>query len=314
MTFGTGPKPKSDPRNIATACASQPERYPFPMRHPLRFSLALLSLAGAHALAWNDYGHMVVVDIASRSLSYEAKQKMDRLLRIGGSAKTNELLTAACWADDIKSRENGPWHYINYHFRPDGKPSSLKPLEENVVWAINKFAAAIRSGQTPESEKADALRFLLHFVGDIHQPLHCVARDTETSPEGDRGGNDFKLLPPRGMKPAPRNLHFLWDMGGGLFGEIERPLTAKCREAIGETAELAIKLNPEMHIAGLIAQKDPAAWAREGLEIAKKSVYGFPENTEPPKSYLDLCQSISLKRVALAGYRLSGLLNELFGR
>lgn len=265
------------------------------------------------AFAWNDFGHMVVADIAERTLKPEVRQRANVLLLLGGTTKTREFLTCACWADDSKNQQTGLWHYINYHFRADGKPSSLKPLEENVVWAIRKFSAVLKNKQAPDAERADALRYLVHFVGDIHQPLHSVARATETLPEGDRGGNDFKIVSPPNWKPAPRNLHFLWDMGCGLFGNIERPLDAKGRDEISEASQLAIKLNPEVQLAKQIANLDPEAWAEEGLALAKAKVYSLEEGKVPPPSYLEEGRKIALKQVALAGYRLGRLLNQLLG-
>ncbi len=273
--------------------------------------LALASLATA-GFAWNDFGHMVVASIAERQLTFNAKTRILALIAIGGTPKTNSLLTAACWADDMRNRENGPWHYINYHFRTDGKSTTLGPAQQNVVWAIQKFSADAKRASTTELEKADALRHLLHYVGDIHQPLHCVARDTDAFPQGDRGGNEFKILPPKSMNPAPSNLHFLWDSGGGAFPFIERPLDAKGRDAVSEEAELAIKLNPESSFGNEIGIDDPHVWAKEGLALARRLVYKLEENTEPSKGYLEECQKASRRQAALAGYRLGRLLNALF--
>jgi len=271
---------------------------------------AAFTLASS-AFCWNDFGHMVVASIAERQLTFNAKQKLLKLLQIGGTPKTNELLTAACWADDTKTRENGLWHYINYHFRTDGKSTTLGPLEQNVVWAIQKFSADLKRASTPDAEKADALRYLLHFVGDIHQPLHCVARDTDDFPEGDRGGNEFKITSPKGMNPAPRNLHFLWDMGCGEFLQVDRPLNATGRDEISEAAELAIKLNPDSQMMKLVETSDPNAWAKEGLTLAKKTVYRLDEGAEPSAAYLQEGRKTALRQVALAGYRLGRLLNSL---
>lgn len=282
------------------------------MSFPSRLTLLVVGMAvAASSLAWNDHGHMAVASIAERQLTFATKQNLLKLLAIGGTPKTNELLTSACWADDTKNKENGPWHYINHHFRTDGKPTTLGPAPQNVVWAIQRFSDVLKNRGAADAERADALRYLMHFVGDIHMPLHCVARDTDAFPEGDRGGNEFKIVPPAGFDPAPRNLHFLWDMGGGLFTQIERPLDSKGRDAVSETAELAIKLNPDSKLRAELAVTDPHAWSREGLALAKKYVYGLSENAAPGKEYLEQCQQVSLRQIALAGYRLGILLNRL---
>lgn len=272
-----------------------------------------LSLIAVPAIGWtwNDFGHMVVADIASRVITPVTNEKIQALLKVGGTEKTREMMTAACWADDTRNSENGLWHYINYHFRTDGKPTNLGPAEQNVVWAIRKFSTTLRNANAPELERADALRYLLHYVGDVHNPLHCVARDTDAFPNGDRGGNDFRILPYPGLRPEPRNLHFLWDMGAGEFPNIDRPMTKSGREAIGEAAELALKLNPESKIMNQLLITDPDAWAKEGLALAKAKVYGLSENEVPPKAYIEMVRKEALKQVTLAGYRLGRLLNRL---
>lgn len=276
----------------------------------LAFPLSLAAFAGP-AFGWNDFGHMVVADIASRVITTATNEKIQALLKVGGTDKTRTMLTAACWADDTKNRENGPWHYINYHFRSDGKPTNLGPLEENVVWAIRRFSAELRNGALPEAQRADALRYLLHFVGDVHNPLHCVARGSDAIPQGDRGGNDFKILPFPGLKPEPRNLHFLWDLGGGEFPDIARPLNRDSLDQIAEASELALKLNPEQKIMDLLLVTDPDSWAKEGLQLAKTKVYGLTENAVPPNSYVEFVRKEALRKVAIAGYRLGRLLNRL---
>ena len=282
------------------------------MRHLIRSLLPLLLIVSSSiALAWHDTGHMVVAEIASKRLSPDVRKEIDRLLLIGGTDKTNEMLTAACWADDFKTRENGLWHYINYHFRTDGKATSLQPEKENVVWAIRKFSEVLRNKESKDAEKADALRYLLHFVGDIHMPLHNTARDTDAFPQGDRGGNDFKLIAPKGMKPEPRNLHFLWDFGAGNFPQAERPLAPESRTTIAEIAREATRQNSAAALESQIRISDPEAWALEGFELCKSKVYGLNENVEPSAQYLAMVRKESLRLVALAGYRLGNLLNEL---
>jgi hypothetical protein len=290
-----------------------PHRYPHLMRSFRSLALPVLFLS-ASAQSWHDTGHMVVADIAGRSLTGKARQEIDRLLQVGGSPKTNDLITAACWADDTKNGTSGLWHYINYHFRPDGQPSENIPLAENVVWAIRKFSETIQNAKAPDAEKADALRYLLHFVGDIHQPLHNVARDSTAAPAGDRGGNDFKLLAPEGLRPAPRNLHFLWDMGAGLFVSIERPLTPESRSVIRQLASQAMGTHPPQSFKKELQKADPEEWAREGLDLALKKVYLLEENKVPSAQYLQMCQTESRRLVALAGYRLGALLNRALSK
>lgn len=180
-----------------------------------------------------------------------------------------------------------------------------------MVWAIRKFSDVLRDRLKPETDRADALRYLLHFVGDIHMPLHNTARDSDAFPQGDRGGNDFKLIAPKGMKPEPRNLHFLWDMGAGNFIQVERPLSPEDRVTIAEIAREAMRQNSTALLEKQIKVSDPEAWALEGFEFSKAKVYGLNENEEPNAEYLAMVRKESLRLVALAGYRLGNLLNRL---
>lgn len=276
---------------------------------------ALLTIAfsalACLSLAWIDTGHMVVAAIAQPDLKPLAKMEIDRLLKIGGDDRTRDFLGAACWADDTKTPETGPWHYINYHFRADGQPSKLGPEKENVLLAIERFSAILRDRGRPDAERADALRYVLHFVGDVHQPLHSVARDTNTTPEGDRGGNEFKFEPPVDLAGFQvRNLHFLWDIGGGLFGATERPL--QNRTTIDEIAQRLRGELPRGYLPELAA-KSLESWARESLTLAQSLVYALPEGKGPSEKYLAACRFASERRLTLAGYRLADLLNQLIG-
>lgn len=271
-------------------------------------ALALPFLA-TPALAWIDAGHMIVAAIAENDLKPEVKAKVDALLKVGGDERTRSFWTSACWADDFKTREDGPWHYINIHFREDGKPVDNKPLEENVVWAINRLSAVLQDAAKPERERADALRFLVHFVGDVHCPVHAVARDTDEFPRGDRGANDFKIVPDKSWPIQAKNLHLFWDMAGGLFGNVERPLAQTGTDLIGGLAKGIAKEFPRTffpHAAEVSAQK----WADESFDLAKTVAYHLKPSETPSTTYVERTKLVSKQRLALAGYRLADLLNR----
>jgi hypothetical protein len=275
----------------------------------------LLALASAQSFAWFDTGHMVVAEIAYRHLDPQVRQEARRLLSLSNDLRTNDFRTCACWADDVKSRENGHWHYTNLYFRLDGKEAKGKPLEENVVWAIERFTRVVGDRSKSDAERLDALRFLNHFVGDIHQPLHATALETDELPNGDRGGNEFKILPPQGLNPIPRNLHFLWDSGAGLFAEQVRPLNEQGQRAIARYADEAIEAYPYAKFKADKKSSRPSDWAKESFELAKKVVYSdIRMNEEPSREYLQRARSVAQRRVAEAGYRLAELLNAALKR
>lgn len=288
------------------------------MPRPSRTLLVVPFLvAAASSQAWIDTGHMVVATIAQYELRPRVRQEIDRLLTIGGDARNYDFVTTSPWADDVRSRrrETGPWHYIDYHFRTDGKPTANKPDPENVVWAIDKFSAVLRDRSKPDAERSEALRFLIHFVGDIHQPLHSSDRDSDEHPDGDKGGNDFPIVAPpvfAGMSRPPHNLHAFWDFAGGLYEGERRPLSAASKARIDALSANLMKRFPVRSIRGA-NDMNPEHWALESLAISKSFVYGFPEGTEPPPAYVKKAQAISAERLTVAGYRLARLLNNLLG-
>lgn len=285
------------------------------MNTRIPFSILVVLAATTPTLAWHDTGHMVIAEIARQSLSPKLVAECEWLLKQNPDPKTDNFLTAACWADDFKTKENGPWHYINYHFRTDGKTTDNKPLSQNVVTAIARFSEVLKDKRKDPRERGEALRYLLHFVGDVHQPLHAVARDTDTHPDGDRGGNEFKVIPTdrhKDLQRPPTNLHSLWDMGGNLFRPSVRPLSADGRASIIRIAN-AIRSRHPLATLTNAGNLDTEAWTQECVGIAKSSVYNLKENEVPSPEYIRNCEDISAKQVALAGYRLASLLEKLMG-
>jgi S1/P1 Nuclease len=186
--------------------------------------LSLLLTVSASSFGWNDVGHKTIVAIANARLSPEVRAEVTRLL--AGMS----LAEASVWADNVRRDRpaTGPWHYKDTFFRRDGKPVKGKPGEENAVWAIRKFSAILGDKTKSDAERGEALRWVLHFVGDIHQPLHAVSFESDALTDGDAGGNRYKILAPSELKDMarpPENLHSLWDLGAGAFrpGDVPRP-------------------------------------------------------------------------------------------
>jgi len=306
---------------------------------------ALVSLP-APARAWGCKGHQVVALLAEKHLNPRALATAKKILAEGPidpnlsryckEGGTDPLADASTWPDDIRSirPEASPWHYIDI---PRGASvhdveKFCDPKESCVTRAITDQLAILRSADTSPQKRADALRFLIHFVGDLHQPLHAITNN-------DQGGNCvpvafFDALPqvrnPQSESYAP-NLHGVWDTN------ILEISTA------GKTVDqVASELDQSFHakIAGW--QKGSANvdnWARESYQLAVKNVYGklpVPIPIETPQSimscaddnhvstrmlklnehlvdpYQDMAVPIVRKRLAQAGARLALLLNQLW--
>jgi hypothetical protein len=266
---------------------------------------ALLACAFSSANAWYATGHMVIADIAEHGLTARARLECERLL------KPDDFISASYWADDIRRERphTAGWHFINLHFRTDGKKVVNKPEKQNVVATIRTMTEVLRDKKKPNLERADALRYLIHFVGDVHQPLHTSTRDSVEFPKGDRGGNDHKIIPPLILSKQswpPANLHALWDQGAGLFPDLERPNSPESRRLVFLQASTLMAALPR---ALFHKETDPMKWVIEGHRIARAKLYTVRANTRPSVAYIAMAKSVSARQATLAGYRLADLLN-----
>jgi hypothetical protein len=189
--------------------------------------VAMSVLLGSTANAWDDFGHMEVAAVAFSKLNAKAKKKVAALLKLNprysnwivGAKKTDQdrvaFLRAATWADSIKSDpgykddkqtdptasqnigyadvfKHGYWHFVDQPFSPDGTPL-VQPIGPNAATEIEVLRAALGAAGTSDDVRSYDLVWLLHLVGDVHQPLHCVSRYDVGDPKGDGGGNNVKI-------------------------------------------------------------------------------------------------------------------------
>src|SRR4051812_14346985 len=191
-------------------------------------STALVPLAGAWlwlstlpVRAWNADGHMVSAQIAYNHLTPAAKARADFLISqpvFGSSSINNTFVTAGPWADDIKSQTSffNNWHFIDLPFSYDGTSTNgFFVPSPNVLTSISNCVAALQDRTTSVSNQAINLRFLIHFVSDLQQPLHASDAVWAGHTGGDAGGNSFSL------SGSPNNLHSLWDQGAGYVNDSE---------------------------------------------------------------------------------------------
>ena len=281
-----------------------------PLRTAALFVGALLSLP---ACAWGDRGHEVTAIIAYRHLSAAARLVLQRMLAADNDTLTaSDLASRSTWADKYRGthRETASWHFIDVEIdRPDpigacfgfpalapGVLASQGPADDCVVNKIDEFLKELKDHSTPDSERRLALKFLIHFVGDLHQPLHA-------SDNHDRGGNCVTLSSsPDGIA----NLHAFWDV--------------TVVNALGRSAtEIADRLDgPNGKETRGMSAGNPRRWAKETFELSRRDVYRLPARPtcqapgaiELPAGYerqAELDAALQLKR---AGLRLAALLNR----
>jgi hypothetical protein len=263
------------------------------------------------AYAWNAMGHRIIGEIAYGHLTPQSKIKVDQLINYLSDAYpySSNFQTANGWADTIKqdgAHTFDSWHFYNQPYSIDNTPV-IPPATENLVWAINQSYNILQNPKTNQFEKAFFLRFLLHFVGDAHQPLHCINRFSKNFPAGDRGGNLFIT-----HNKNYDNLHAYWDDGLGLFDErcgfsSSKSKRAKC------FAEKFQKTYPINYFGDKSNNLNPEDWTQESFIIAKNSVYQTPENQPVSQTYINNNQEIIEQQITLAGYRLANSLNKLLG-
>lgn len=284
----------------------------------MKFVFLVLCIALASPVsspAWNAEGHMVSTLIAYTHLTPAVKAQCDVLIAtpvVYSSNINNTFVTASVWADDLKSSTNtwNNWHFINIPFSLDGTPTnSFVPGSFDVVQAIRNNIAVLQNPSSTQSNRAFNLRQLLHFMGDIQQPLHCTTAISATQPNGDAGGNGFALTGGWG------NLHSLWDSGGkNLTNNLPRPLSVASQNILSNKAATIEANYPYDYAANVGTVADPMAWALEGLGLAQSVCYSnITRNTTPSAGYLNTASTSTDQRMAVGGQRLADLLNTILG-
>jgi hypothetical protein len=261
-----------------------------------------LLLLSTSVYCWNSLGHRLIAQIASNHMTDRAKIKYNaynhKLDRVYG-ART--LVNAAPWLDNLRYLNElwlQPMHYINIPFSRDGT-ELIEPNTVNAIFAIEKAASVLKNKHASSYDKGFSLRILLHVVGDIHQPMHGVSEFSVRHPEGDKGGNLFRL----GKNPVGTNLHSYWDNGGGwLKGRKKYPRAFLTRRAG------IIEKHWPCDISSM--EFNPKQWAEESHQLALNKAYTLKVGQKPPKAYQQMVRQLSEQRIAIAGCRLAYTLNE----
>jgi hypothetical protein len=263
------------------------------------FSL-ILALAGPiNALAWGPEGHRIVAEIAEQYLEPAVAGNVRTLLEMQNATHLAEV---ANWADQIRRErpETAPWHYVDIPIHPAPMPGVEGvngylpardcPREACIVAQIDKLISQLQRDKQPSWPRLEALEFLVHFMGDIHQPLHAAN-------DNDHGGNDVKVV----FNGRKTNLHAVWDSGileaAGVSGD-ERAYALR----------LARSITPEQLKRWRIGTG--AWWADESHAIAVKVIYGtLPHGGALPDGYETVALPIVNEQLEKAGVRLAMVLN-----
>ena len=304
-------------------------------------TICILLLAAAHpAHAWGCRGHETTAALAEKHLTPEAKAALLALLtanpidpslhRFCGSTGLDAFVDSATWADDERGVDSstGPWHFIDIPLsKKTGNAQDFCGTGGCVLTAITQQLAILKDKTQPAAKRANALRFIIHFVGDLHQPLHA-----ETN--GDRGGNCvpvkyFRRKPHEHNNSYTPNLHHIWDT------EIpERAMQGAGPAEFADTLDTDFSSSfTQWQLGGM--QLD--AWAWEGHQDAIDTSYGalgkhIADEPDPTvnscadnnnigqrmlhkhvimaTAYEEQAEPVVEERLAQAGIRLAMILND----
>jgi hypothetical protein len=285
-----------------------------------RLSLVLLPalLVPAPAAAWGYEGHETIAVIARTYLTPATRARVDAILATDTDTLTKpDMISRATWADAWRAaghRETADWHFVDneldhpdlesacFGFPKPLDPASAGPAQDCVIDRIEAFEAELANPGTSPPERLLALKYLLHFVGDVHQPLHA-------SDNHDRGGNCVTVSL-GGSRTI--NLHSWWD-------------TTIVQELGAEPASLAATLVLRItHTQKAAWEKGTAKdWAAESYQVARSAAYtlGSPAgcNSDPtpialPAGYDARAKAAASIQLERAGVRLALLLNRALGR
>ena len=286
---------------------------------PLRYVFALLCLGvTSTAMAWGQLGHALVGELAQRQLTPAARKEIDKLL---ANEKTPTLAGIASWADDLRNTDpdrfkaTSNWHYINA--KPGGCDYVLSrdcPDGACVVGAIQAQLAILGDRKQPLSARSDALKFVVHFVGDEHQPMHAGNRR-------DSGGNRFQVSLTTPIQPESyarksyvdgvmgTNLHSVWD----YYILTSRGLSLDAyADALSNSPAPKGKRSTRGNSS---VATNTLAWAEESCRlIDAQGIYPPDDMHKMDHTYLDKHRPLAEQRIQLAGKRLAQLLNQTLGK
>ncbi len=239
---------------------------------------------------WGPDGHRIVAEIALGRLSPAVATETRRLL--GGQ----NISDIASWADEIRRQipATGRWHYVDIEIT-DSSYLPARDCKEDacVIAAVAAQMAILSDRSRPDSARASALKFVVHFIGDLHQPLHAGER-------GDKGGNDVKVT----FQGRLTNLHALWDSGILLsLGQTDAEIVRQLTDEIGRRTDISA-----------LSRGTVVSWVMESHDIARDVVYrNLPNSLEITPQYVAAARPVIYERLLRGGLRLGAAIERALG-
>jgi hypothetical protein len=253
--------------------------------------LLLLILSPLSLWAWGTEGHRAVGSIAEHHLSRKARREVQRLLG------TETLPLVSTWPDEIRYypefKETAPWHYVNTPAGLNEQQYVQQLTSQTTPNAYNMLEAKLRELKDPsktQAERLAALKFVVHLVGDVHQPLHAGHAE-------DKGGNDIKVK----YRGKETNMHSLWDSGlidyqGLSYTEMATQYNHRLRgRQVREWQRAA-----------------PSQWLWESYQASEQIYKEVPASADIDYTYYPAHAELMKQRIQQAGVRLAAVLNQAF--
>jgi nuclease S1 len=266
--------------------------------HLITALVVAVGIATDPCFAWGVEGHRIIAAIAADELTPAAKSQIEQLLASGDAR--GAMMDASTWADEIRSQrpQTASWHFVDIPIGSAGYDYVRDCIRQNcVVSQIDRVERALGDKRVLASGRAEALRFLIHFIGDVHQPLH--AADNR-----DKGGNATRVI----LDGRRTNLHAVWDV------DVVR--------ALGRSPEeITAQLEREITSADMRTWQmgNGLDWALESFRIASREIYAklfSPSGTEAPiilaPEYPTAESALVRQQLEKAGVRLAWALNQAF--
>lgn len=289
-------------------------------RTKIILAVVLLTAVSRMAQAWSGPGHMLIAAEAYRHLSAESQNRVTKLLMAHPDfpkwekdfSQTSNLelpiyifMRASTWPDEIRRKGNEfdhpQWHFIDYPLKPPSFPVEAGPApDDDVLYGIQQCEKILSDTNAADRIRGVYLSWLIHLIGDLHQPLHCSSLVNDAYPAGDKGGNNFYV------RPAGRaiKLHSLWD---GLLGTSIAP-NSQLNSAIENDSKF-----PRTSLPELLSAKNPKEWSLESRVLAVEKAYlhgalkggtNVDSAIALPDDYTKAAKAVAERQAALAGYRL----------
>jgi hypothetical protein len=285
--------------------------------------LALMIALPLAAQAWGPEGHAIISEIAEGYLTPRTRQEIKAIL----GTRTLADYEVASWPDIIrgdkeyavKYPDNGRWHFVEFDVTlryNDEFELKLPPDGQDIVTQIRRWRDELAAGKLDAAGRLDGLRFLVHFVGDMHQPMHCAYR------YGDMGGNmipvnsfqgrHYSFGPDTLMDYSP-SIHSIWDEA--LVNELMEGRSSKA------TARALSKEISESQVAWW-STDDPMIWAVDSYWRARKDAYRWADGTSLPykwarpgmdltsANYIEAKLPLVREQMQKGGVRLAHALNR----